>query len=45
MSESETTALRLVPNPEFCMITKGDRPASQAPAARPTATSSRTAAT
>ncbi len=45
MSDSETSALRLVPRPEFCMRTIGRRPASQAPAARPTATSSRTAGT
>ena len=45
MRASEARALRLVPSPEFCMRTAGRLPPSQAPAARPTATSSRTAAT
>ena len=44
-SESDTRAFRLVPRPEFCISTMGVRPASQAPAAMPTATSSRTAGT
>ena len=45
ISDSEARAFRLVPRPEFCMSTTGRRPPSQAPAAIPTALSSRTAAT
>ena len=45
ISDSEASALRLVPSPEFCMSTAGRRPPNQAPAATPTAASSRTAAT
>ena len=45
MSESDASALRLVPSPEFCISTTGRRPPNQAPAATPTAASSRTAAT
>src|SRR2546427_2546976 len=45
MSDSEARALRLVPSPEFCITTTGRRPPSQAPAAGPTAASSRTAGT
>src|SRR5690242_13812882 len=42
--DSDANALRLVPSPEFCMSTHGRRPANHAPAAMPTAASSRTAA-
>jgi hypothetical protein len=45
MSDSDTSAFMLVPSPEFCISTIGCRPAIHAPAARPTATSSRTAGT
>ena len=45
MRESDASAFPLVPRPEFCMRTTGRRPASHAPAASPTAASSRTAAT
>ena len=45
MSDRDASALRLVPSPEFCMTTTGRRPPSHAPAASPTAASSRTAAT
>jgi hypothetical protein len=44
INDSEASALRLVPSPEFCISTAGRRPANHAPAAMPTATSSRTAA-
>ena len=45
ISDSEASALRLVPRPEFCISTTGARPPNHAPAATPTAASSRTAAT
>jgi len=45
MSAIDASAFMLVPSPEFCMRTTGRRPASHAPAASPTATSSRTAGT
>ena len=35
MMDSETRALRLVPSPEFCMITMGRRPAIHAPRRHP----------
>ena len=35
MSESEASALRLVPSPEFCISTAGRRPANQAPRGQP----------
>ncbi len=44
MRERETRALREVPSPEFWIRIAGFFPANQAPAASPTATSSRTAA-
>src|SRR2546428_8528229 len=45
MRERDARAFGVWPGPEFCMTTQGGRPGSHAPAARPTAASSRTAAT